>query len=360
MDKIKVLVVDDSAFMRKMISDILNSNPGIIVVGTARNGEDALIKIMEVSPDVITLDVEMPIMDGISTLKQIMLEMPIPVVMLSSLTLEGAEKTIEAMSIGAVDFIAKPSGSISLDIERIKEEIVNKVMIAAEVTIEKHKISIKKPTYQKSTNHKLSNEISTTSGSGKMIVAIGTSTGGPRALQGVLTNLPENFSAPILVVQHMPAGFTKSLANRLNSLAKIHIKEAVDGEFLLKGTAYIAPGGYHLKAKQVGRSLVAHVSQAEPVNGHQPSVDVLFESLANQQLYQVCAVIMTGMGSDGSKALKTLKNIKPNTMIIAEAEQTAIVFGMPNAAIKTNLVDFIEELENIGDLLVSKIKTRER
>ncbi|MRH42279.1 chemotaxis-specific protein-glutamate methyltransferase CheB [Aquibacillus halophilus] len=358
MKEIKVLVVDDSAFMRKVISDILNSSPEINVIGTAKNGEDALIKLKQLSPDVLTLDVEMPIMNGISTLNIIMREMPLPVIMLSSLTKEGTDKTIQAMSLGAVDFITKPSGPISLDIEKVKGEIIDKVIAASKTSIHKYVTKgAQLESKNKSTDFRFQNNSSSIGSSGA-IVAIGTSTGGPRALQQVLTNLPEDFPAPIVVVQHMPPGFTKSLSNRLNTLSKIKIKEAVDGELLLKGTAYIAPGGYHLRVKESGKSLTAHVSQDLPRNGHQPSVDVLFESLVKQQMFQTYAVIMTGMGSDGTKGAKALKEVKSDTVIVAESEKSAIVYGMPQAVIKTNLVDYIEELDNISSLLIDKIKNQ--
>ncbi|WP_138414799.1 protein-glutamate methylesterase/protein-glutamine glutaminase [Aquibacillus sediminis] len=351
MDKINVLVVDDSAFMRKMITDILNGDPQLHVVGTARNGQDALKKIPSLLPDVITLDVEMPVMDGLETLGQIMSQFSIPVIMLSSVTKRGAEKTIQAISLGAIDFITKPSGSISLDIQSIQAEITTKVIAAA-------KSKVSSPTVNDSIQLPQSKHqpIDRSHPIGKkVIVAIGTSTGGPRALQQVLTHLPQNFPAPIAIVQHMPKGFTKSLAERLDSLSDIHVKEAENGEVLVKGTAYIAPGGYHLGVKQMGRSLIAEVYQSELRNGHQPSVDVLFESLAQQKVSQVFAVVMTGMGADGSKGLHTLKKLKRDSFIMSESNKTAVVYGMPQAAVKTNLVNEIVDLDKICSVLVEKI-----
>lgn len=349
MNLIKVLVVDDSAFMRKMISDMLNTNPRINVIGTARNGSEALAKITELSPDVVTLDVEMPVMDGISTLKEIMRQNPLPVIMLSSLTKQGADKTIQSMSLGAVDFIAKPSGSISLDINKIKNEIISKVVDAA-------KSQVHRLTEQYQTIEPISPiRVSKTGRSNEVVVAIGTSTGGPRALQQVLTRLPENFPAPIVIVQHMPKGFTKSLANRLDSLSQINVKEAENGQKLEKGTAYIAPGGFHLRVKNIANALFAKVSKEKPRNGHQPSVDVLFESVSELHSYQVYAVVMTGMGADGAQGLIEIKEKNKNAIIVSESQRTAIVYGMPQAAVKTNLVDHVTDLNKISEVLINKI-----
>jgi two-component system, chemotaxis family, protein-glutamate methylesterase/glutaminase len=343
---IRVLVVDDSAFMRKMITDLLEVDKRIKVVGTARNGQDALTKIGQLNPDVVTLDVEMPIMNGLEALKKIMEAMPKPVIMLSSTTKEGAENTVLAMAYGAIDFITKPSGAISLDLDKVQEELIEKVMLAATVKLgnvlpatplEELKHSQPK-LLQKNDHKKLSN---------KRIVAIGTSTGGPKALQQVLTKLPGNLNAPIFIVQHMPAGFTKSLAARLDSLSKITVKEAEDGEVVKKGVAYIAPGGYHLKVKVVGTALAIKLDQSPPENGHRPSVDTMLTSLADISNYSIISVIMTGMGSDGSKGLLKLKSTG-DVIAIAEAEESAVVFGMPRSAIRTNKIDEVIHLNDIA------------
>jgi two-component system, chemotaxis family, protein-glutamate methylesterase/glutaminase len=348
MNKVKVLVVDDSAFMRKFITDLLFENPQIEVVGAARNGKEALEKVSLLNPDVVTLDVEMPIMNGIDALKQIMKEHPLPVVMLSSTTTEGAKNTIIAMQYGAIDFVAKPSGEISLDLYKVKEELINKVLLASRANvraISKDNASeiIMNPMYDKRAYQR------------KKIVCIGTSTGGPRALQQVLTRLPENIAAPIMIVQHMPKGFTKSLAQRLDSLSQITVKEAEDGETLQNGTAYIAPGGFHLLVRESNGSLTACVEQSPLRNGHRPSVDVLFESISALTDYEKIAVIMTGMGSDGTAGLKKLKE-NGNTKVIAEAQETAIVFGMPRAAIQANVVDLIVPLEQIAEMIVKYVE----
>ncbi len=347
MNPYKVLVVDDSAFMRKMISDIINQSSSLTVVGTARNGEDALSKLSELNPDVVTLDVEMPVMDGITTLENIMKTKPTPVVMLSSLTKEGAEKTLLAMSLGAIDFIAKPSGSISLDIKKIEDEIVSKLLVAAESNVSTiiKKNNLKKPPTSNFTSIK----------KGSAIVAIGTSTGGPRALQEVLTHLPKEFDAPIVIVQHMPPGFTKSLADRLDKLSSIQVKEVEDKEVLVKGTAYIARGGHQFRVIEKNKVLTAMVTKEEPVNGHQPSVNVLFESIAQIKGWQPVVAILTGMGADGSTGLKKLKSLQPKTIAISEGKETCIVYGMPQAAEKTGLIDYVLPLNEVSHILDQKI-----
>jgi two-component system, chemotaxis family, protein-glutamate methylesterase/glutaminase len=353
-NQIKVLVIDDSAFMRKMISDILNSDPTIHVVATARNGKDGFEKVVELSPDVVTMDIEMPVMDGIEALKVIMEKHPVPVVMLSSLTQSGAESTINALNFGAVDFIAKPSGPISLDIANHKNQIISKVRHAARVNlkmlteVEKSKKSVKTIDYTPKQDY--SNR--------KKIVGVGVSTGGPRALENLLTRLPVDFPAPLLIVQHMPARFTKSLADRLNKLTRIKVKEAEHGELLQKGIAYIAPGDYHLKMKRMGTALTVFLEQSSPVKGHRPSVDILFQSMAELVNYQKCALVLTGMGSDGSDGIKSLKASDPKTIILAESEESSIVFGMPKSAIYTNFVDHVVHINEMGQALTEIIGKR--
>ncbi len=343
---IRVLVVDDSAFMRKIITDLLEADQRIQVIATARNGKDALEKIEKLQPDVITLDVEMPVMNGLVALQQIMQQCPKPVIMVSSTTKEGAENTVLAMSYGAVDFITKPSGAISLDLHKVQDELIEKVVLAASIKLTKL-ISIQNRERENQKKSKQVEILNQKSLSNKRVVAIGTSTGGPKALQHVLTKLPEDINVPILIVQHMPAGFTKSLAARLNSLAKITIKEAEDGEVVKKGVAYIAPGGYHLKVRSVGTTLALQLDQSPPENGHRPSVDTMLTSLATISNHSIVAVIMTGMGSDGSKGIIKLKETS-DVVVIAEAEESAVVFGMPRSAIKTKTVDEIVHLDGIA------------
>lgn len=331
--------------MRKMISDIINSSSYLEVANTAKNGKDALEKIKILKPDVITLDVEMPIMDGISTLEFIMKEIPTPVVMLSSLTKSGADKTMEAMALGAVDFIAKPSGSISLNIKDIEEEIIKKTEHAAQANF---RLKLKPISNLKVIHYKPIR-------SDRPIVAIGSSTGGPRALQQVITTLPGNFQAPIVIVQHMPKGFTKSFAERLDRLSELSVKEVENGDIIKPGHVYIARGGCHFRVKEIHNQLKAELREEQPVNGHQPSVDVLFESISKIPNCHPLSVLLTGMGSDGAKGLILLKKEHPKTISITQSKDTCVVYGMPQAAEKTSLVDYVEDLEHISQVLVQKI-----
>lgn len=365
MEKIKALIADDSAFMRKLIQDILLASNKVEIVGTARNGEDAINKIKQLRPDVVTMDIEMPVLNGIEALKIIMKESPVPVVMLSSTTREGAENTLLAIQYGAVDFIAKPSGTISLDLEKISDEIVEKVLSASKANLkgisripkEKNLFPTRLSECSKielDSSDKLQKGTVSWETSLKKLVCIGTSTGGPRALQTVLSRLPADIEAPILVVQHMPAGFTKSLATRLNSLSKIYVKEAEDGEKVQNGTAYIAPGGYHLKVKRNKDSLAIALDQSELRNGHRPSVDLMFESVSLFPEYAKIIVIMTGMGADGTLGLIHL-HASNKMKAIAESEETSIVFGMPKAAISTNLVDEVQNIEDIAETIMKYV-----
>ncbi|WP_409292310.1 chemotaxis response regulator protein-glutamate methylesterase [Peribacillus sp. SCS-37] len=355
MEPIKVLVVDDSAFMRKLITGFLEEDPRTMVAGTARNGKEALQKVKELKPDVVTLDIEMPLMDGLEALKMIMEACPVPCIMLSSTTTAGADNTMKAIELGAFDFVPKPSGPISLDLEKVKCSLLDKVAEASRMDVKQLMRARARGRRQMLYPMPQTNgmpEIDKNFAGIKKVICIGTSTGGPGALQHVLSSLPEDIGVPILIVQHMPEGFTASLAKRLNTLSRIIVKEAEDGELLLKGTAYIAPGGFHLKVRKAGLSLAAVLSREKPRQGHRPSVDVLFESLAEQQDYAKIAVIMTGMGHDGSKGLKALKT-SGRLMAIAESKESSVVFGMPKAAIATGLVDRVENVDNIASAVIN-------
>ncbi len=344
---IKVLVVDDSAFMRKVISDILSSDHEIEVVGTARDGKDALEKIPLLSPNVITLDVEMPTMNGLECLKQIMQTKPLPVIMLSSLTREGADATMEALELGAIDFVSKPTNIFNLKKEDLITEIIEKVKIAKNTIIKKHTHHV---TYQRKSIVAHSNKL-------KNIVAIGTSTGGPKALQQVIPLIPGDIPAAFIIVQHMPPGFTKSLADRLNDMSELTVKEAADGDIVTAGSAYIAPGGYHLLFEKKGPSnqLKIKLNQNSPVGGHRPSVNVMMSSLSKTRLKNIIGVIMTGMGADGCEGLKQLKGIN-NTPIIAQDEQSCIVHGMPKAAVQAGIVDKVAPLHSITKEIIKMVE----
>jgi two-component system, chemotaxis family, protein-glutamate methylesterase/glutaminase len=319
-DPIRVLVVDDSALMRKVVSDMLNARPDIEVVGQARDGQDALEKIRVLNPDVLTLDVEMPIKDGLSTLKEIMLTKPMPVVMLSSLTQEGAATTMQCLELGAVDFVGKPSGTISLDIEVVSDELYAKVRTAYGA---RRSMSKPKPLLIANRSMAPCNSIQ----NGKSLVFIGSSTGGPKALQAILPLFPANLGVPIVVVQHLPETFTKMLAYRLNEACEYEVREAVDGDVLRPGVALIAPGGRHLKFSSDG---VARLSDGPSIHGVKPAIDITLSSLIPTYGRHIVASILTGMGRDGAEALKMVRDCGGITF--AEDESTCTVFGMPKVA----------------------------
>ncbi|MBO0585764.1 chemotaxis response regulator protein-glutamate methylesterase [Sporosarcina sp. E16_8] len=375
----KALVVDDSAFMRKLISDFLSGHPDIEVIGTARNGKEAVEKVEMLKPDVVTMDIEMPIMDGLEALQEIMSSQPVPIVMLSSTTKIGAENTMLAMEYGAVDFVAKPGGAISLNLHEVKEEIIGKVIAASGVRLSTltreitgrrltQPISLKSATKpvdkaveiprfipnRSQITNVTKNKIPKT---GKTFVIIGTSTGGPRALQEVLTGLPASIGVPILIVQHMPPGFTKSLADRLNGLCDIQVKEAEDGELLENGTAYIAPGGQHLKMTKRGMSYYVRLDAVDPPRaGHRPSVDVLLESAAENRELNFLTVIMTGMGYDGKNGMEVLRK-NGKTITIAESAKTSVVYGMPKAIKEAGFADEVVDLHDISESIIGIIKS---
>ncbi|MEM2241972.1 MAG: chemotaxis response regulator protein-glutamate methylesterase [Candidatus Bathyarchaeia archaeon] len=319
-------MVDDSALMRKMIKDLLNSDPEVTVVGTAVNGVDALEKIRELSPDVVTLDVNMPKMDGLETLKRIMSEHPLPVVMLSNLTKEGAEATLKALEYGAVDYIAKPSGEISLDIEKVRGELITKVKTAARAKLIRHKPIL---------------PLEISSCKIDRVVLIGASTGGPPAIEKILSCLPEA-APPILIVQHMPPGFTRSFAERLNRYCKFEVKEAEEGDRIQPGKALIAPGGYHMI---VGSDKRVHLDESPPIHGVKPAVDPMMMTAAEVFKSKNVGVLLTGMGSDGALGMKMVKQHGGYT--IAQDEETSVIFSMPKAAIEAGCVDKILPLAEI-------------
>ncbi|WHH58956.1 chemotaxis response regulator protein-glutamate methylesterase [Petroclostridium sp. X23] len=345
---IRVLVVDDSAFIRKIVTDILSEDPYINVLDIARNGREALDKIKLLSPDVVTLDVEMPVMDGLECLKEIMNVKPVPVIMVSSLTTEGANATIKALELGAIDFIAKPRNIFDVGNEKVKKEIIEKIKIA--------KNSIVRPSssfvhYTRSEKKKVINSQKL-----KHIVAIGTSTGGPRALQQVIPPIPGNIPAAFVVVQHMPQGFTKSLAARLDSMSELNVKEAEDGDIITSGYAYIAPGSYHMvfqKESNTGQ-IVIRLNKNAPEGGHRPSVNVMMSSLADTGQNNIIGVIMTGMGADGCEGLKRLKTDN-GAHIIAQDEKSCVVYGMPKAAVQAGIVDKVIALNDISNEIIRKV-----
>jgi two-component system chemotaxis response regulator CheB len=344
---IKILIVDDSAFMRKLLSDLFSAEADFIVIGTARNGKEALEKVKQLRPDVVTMDVEMPIMNGIQALEIIMREMPTPVVMLSSLTSSGAKATLTALELGAVDFVAKSSGVIS-SITGIGNEILAKSRAANKANVSQ--LSKTKVILPSMTN--LSSQAFLPS-SEERILAIGTSTGGPRALQEIITRLPGNLPCGVVIVQHMPPGFTRSLAERLNSLSALTVKEAEHNEVIRPGFVFIAPGDFHMTVEREGNKKVVKLNQNPPIGGHRPAVDPMMESVAKVYGDRTVGVILTGMGHDGAKGIQVIKQQHGYT--IAEDQSTAVVFGMPKSAIELGVVDKIVPLSAIAAEIVKAI-----
>ena len=348
---IGVMVVDDSAFMRRMLTDILESSGDIKVIGTARNGLDALESLKFLKPDVITLDVEMPSMDGMSCLKHLQKITSSPVIMLSSHTKNGERATIEALEAGAIDFITKPTGLFEISGEEKKKEIIEKIRIASRVTKKRQAIDKVFSTASAATAHQIEYQ-GLKCDKLKTIIAIGTSTGGPRALQEVVTSIPGDIPAALIIVQHMPPGFTKSLAERLNSLSALNVKEGEDDEIIKPGYAYIAPGDYHMEVKSMpGDALSIKLTKDPPVSGHRPAVNVMMNSIAKTRFPSVIGVIMTGMGSDGKEGVVNLKESN-NGIIISQDENSCVVYGMPKAAVSTGVVDEVVPLKKIAEVIV--------
>ena len=346
---IGVLVVDDSAFMRKVISDILQSAGDIKVLSTAKNGNEALEKVKEFNPDVITLDVEMPVMDGLSCLKELQKITDAPVIMLSSLTKSGGKSTIDALEAGAIDFITKPQGLFDITGDEKKQEIIDKIRMAKSVKKSKKSTIIAEEIRHKSTPGNILK-----SSTLKTIVAIGTSTGGPKALQEVIPFIPGDVPAAVLIVQHMPPGFTKSLAERLNSISDLTVKEAENGDIIQPGFAYIAPGDYHLTVKNEEGILKTVLTKDPQVGGHRPAVNVMMNSLSETGFSHIVGVIMTGMGSDGSEGITNIKK-RNNGIIISQDEKSCVVYGMPRAAVITGAVDAVVPLKKIADEIIRNL-----
>jgi two-component system chemotaxis response regulator CheB len=367
---IRVLVVDDSAFMRKVLGNMLGSDPRIQVVGLARNGDEALVRVKDLKPDVMTLDIEMPGINGLEVLRQVMEENPLPVIMVSSLTEEGAQATMLALDLGAVDFIPKQLNGSSVNIVGIQQELVDKVIAAHKAKGMLLRLSRKMNGAGKGDSPLLQEPqrgqspaaaagpvarptTSALSARGTKIVAIGCSTGGPKALQEIFPLFPKDFPAPILVVQHMPKFFTGPFAKRLNELSQIEVREAVEGDVPQPGLALIAPGGLHMRAVKKSFLEIGVALSAEPPMLHTPSVDVMLESVAQAFSGRAVGVILTGMGHDGQQGMKAIKAANGRT--IAQDEATCVVYGMPKAVVDNGLADKIVPLENIAGEIANMV-----
>ena len=347
-------MVDDSALMRRVICNLLEEDPGLQVVGTAVDGFDAIQKVLELSPDVVTLDLEMPRLDGLQTLGYLMSEHPLPCIMLSAYTPSGAETTLKALEYGAADFVQKPSGAISLNLERVKEELIEKVKVARGIDLRRLSFRDGEPVSAagafKAPSSEAQRPISTAVHG---LIAIGCSTGGPRALAELVPALPRDLKYPAVIVQHMSGGFTKTLANRLDKDSMIRVKEAEEGEALLPGHAYLAPGDWHLEVERKGSKAFAHVNQRPPVLGVRPSVDLLFLSVAEAFADKAVGVLLTGMGRDGTRGMKAMKLKKARTL--AQDEASCVVYGMPHAAFVAGVVDKVLPLKDMAKAIVESL-----
>ncbi len=343
---VRVLVVDDSAFMRFTISKHLNETAGIQVVGTARDGMEALELIPKLKPDVVTLDVEMPRLDGLSTLKEIMTRFPLPVVMLSSLTAEGTVETVQALTIGAVDFIAKPEHKANMT--SILEDVSGKIIRASKAKVWAMKrMPVAPPPLEIMASMKKTRPLA----SHDKIVVIGSSTGGPRALNTVVPNLPADLPASFLIIQHMPVGFTRSLSERLNQSSRLLIKEAAPGDTLEVGRALLAPGGFHMILDQDNRIAL---NQNPTVHGVRPAVDVTLISTAQKFGNRVITVILTGMGNDGTNGAILVHS--SGGWVIAEAEESCVVWGMPRSVYEAGAASEVVPLNQVSEAIIKAVK----
>ncbi len=349
-DKIAVLIIDDSAFMRKSLSIMLESDPDISVVGTAHNGLEGVELANKLRPDVITLDVEMPVMDGLTALKRIMTECPTSVLMISSITTEGATATLKALEIGAVDFIPKEMSYVSVNISKIKEDLISKVKAISRTRLLKARLDrIKAISPTPTVRPRVTGFLRDLPKAGYRAIALGISTGGPFTLQKVLPLISEKVQVPIFIVQHMPPKFTKSLAERLNGQCKLEVKEAENGEPVKNGHIYIAPGGFHMKLRGSSSSPTIDISTEPAGTLHRPSVDVMMGSVVGVYGKYTLGVIMTGMGKDGYEAVKQLKSI--GGYAIAQDEESCVVYGMPKAIVDGGLADVVLPAEKIPEMI---------
>jgi two-component system chemotaxis response regulator CheB len=348
-DRIKVLVVDDSALMRKLIPTILARDSAIEVVGTAMDGAFALKKIAELRPDVVTLDLEMPRMDGMETLRMIMKSAPVPVILFSTHSKEGAYCTFKALALGAVDFVAKPQDAAVGHLDAIADQLIEKIKVAKRAAGRSlPPVVVNDSLFPKKKS----------AGSAlppNRVIAIGISTGGPNALQFILSQLPSDFPASILIVQHMPEGFTEMFARRLDECSPLEVHEARSGDLLLAGRVLLCPGNRHMMVRRMPRGDMVVLNDSAPVNGHRPSVDVLFHSVAQEFALTAVGVLMTGMGEDGAIGLGAIKSA--GGMTIAQSEESCVVGGMPRAAIARGFVNRIVPLNALGAFLLSQYGT---
>jgi two-component system chemotaxis response regulator CheB len=345
---VRVLVVDDSALMRKLIPQMIEREGSIHVVGTAMDGSFALEKIPELKPDVVTLDLDMPRMDGMETLRKIMRKHPLPTIVVSAHSTEGASTTFKALGLGAVDFVTKPHDPTT-HMDQIADELVAKIRAAAKSQL----VHLPEPQLKKKPKTPVKRGVAPTK-----VIAIGVSTGGPQALQYLLSQLPAEFSGSILIVQHMPEGFTEMFAKRLDETCAIEVKEAKSGDLLLPGRVLVSPGNKHMKVKHMPLGDVVVLTEGEKVNGHRPSADVLLKSVAAEFGDRAIGVLMTGMGEDGAEGMGVVKNA--GGLTIAQAEDSCVVFGMPRVAIEKGFAMRVVTLDALANTLQAQCTSTNR
>ena len=340
----RVLVVDDSFLMRRIISDIISSDPDMEVVGKAKDGQEALDKAYSLKPDVITLDINLPGKDGIEILQELMHKQPTRVIMLSAYTRSGATATIKALELGAVDFIAKPSGEISLGLEKLKSEIVSKIKLAAKVDLDK---------YIASFTPRGREPVGELPGLKKLVI-IGASTGGPRAVLDIMKDVPGDLPASFLIVQHMPKGFTLSFAERIAWQSGVKTKEAEEGDVIMPCRCLVAPAGFHLVLERDGDQVRVHLNQDPLVNFVRPSIDVTMLSAAEIFGRHIVGVILTGMGKDGMEGARCIK--QRGGMVIVQDEESSVVWGMPRSVVKEGYADLVLPLSRISGELMHLVR----
>jgi len=345
--KIRVLVVDDSFLMRQIVSDIVNSDPELEVIDKAKDGKEALEKVFELKPDVITLDVNLPLLDGLSVLEEVMKKQPTRVIMISAYTRVGATSTLRALELGALDFIAKPSGEISLDLNKLKDEIISKIKLAAKVELEKF-VQPLLPPLQAAPEELRPLAM-------KKLVVIAASTGGPKAILDVMRDIPATVPAGFLIVQHMPIGFTLSFAERISWQSKIKAKEAEEGDIICPSKAYVAPAGYHMVVENAGGLYKVKLNKDQLVNFVRPAADVTMASVAEVCVKPLIAVVLTGMGKDSLEGVRRIK--EKGGFVIVQDEKTSVVWGMPKVVQDAGLADMVLSVSEIAHAIVEKIQS---
>lgn len=354
MKKIRVLIVDDSVFVRRAVKRMLSLAPDIEVVDMAADGSEAVRKVALHRPDVVTMDVQMSGMDGLTALERIMRLTPTRVLMLSSFTREGAETTIKALELGAVDFIDKGRAESAMDNTLLGNELIYKIRTISGVDVEKVKASQSNIASTVAPGETIKASASGQTRTGRVdIVAIGTSTGGPAALQNIIPRLPEDFPAGVVIVQHMPPGFTRTLAERLDAQSRLKVTEAAEGDTVEAGRVLIAPAGRHFYLKRRNGRYIAHLDDEPAESPHRPSVDVMMQSVAKACGRKGLGVLLTGMGSDGAKGMRAIKEAGGKT--IAESEETCIVYGMPKSAIEEGVVDKVIPLYEVANTIIREL-----